>query len=66
MRNIGLYLVIFGGGSFLLNLMGREFVILSWIDNWGPTVGNVLRGGAVLVGAGLFVGGAMGDRPEEG
>lgn len=35
MKSLGISLVIFGIGSLLLNLMGMEFKILMWIDNWG-------------------------------
>ncbi|MFK7888336.1 MAG: hypothetical protein AB8G16_15860 [Gammaproteobacteria bacterium] len=47
-------MAIFGAGSFVLNMMGREFSLLSWIDNWGPTVGIGIRAGLIVVGAILF------------
>jgi hypothetical protein len=31
-------LFVFGAGSFLLNMFGMEFKLLSWIDTWGLTV----------------------------
>lgn len=58
MKNIGMYLVIFGVGSLLLNLFGREFVVLMWLDTWGTTVGMGIRIGAIVVGAILWVVGA--------
>lgn len=57
MKQAGLYLVIFGVGSLLLNLFGYEFRILMWLDTWGETVGMAIRIGAAVVGAVLwFVG----------
>ncbi|MDJ0847244.1 MAG: hypothetical protein QNK04_02575 [Myxococcota bacterium] len=57
MQGIGMLLVLLGAGSFVLNMMEREFTLLMWIDNWGPTVGTGIRIGMIVVGAGLwFVG----------
>lgn len=57
MKQIGGLLVLFGGGSFILNMLGREFSLLMWIDNWGPTMGTVIRIGLIVIGAALwFVG----------
>jgi len=57
MKSIGSLLVILGLGSFVLNMLGMEFKLLGWIDNWGPTAGIAIRIGLVVVGAGLwFVG----------
>lgn len=57
MKNIGGALAFFGVGSFVLNMLDREFTLLSWIDNWGPEAGMAIRIGMVVVGAGLwFVG----------
>ena len=63
MKQLGGLLVLFGVGSIVLNLLGREFVILLWIDNWGPTVGWAIRGGAIVAGAILFF---LGWRAERG
>lgn len=54
MKNLGGLLFIFGAGSFLLNLLGREFRLLSWIDNWGDTTGIAIRVGLIVVGAALW------------
>jgi len=61
MKNIGGILVLFGAGSFVLNMLGREFSLLMWIDNWGPTAGMAIRIGMVIVGAGLWL---MGNKQE--
>ena len=55
MKSFGMWLFIFGAGSFLLNQLNMEFVLLSWIDNWGPTVGVGIRVGLIVVGAALFL-----------
>lgn len=51
MKSWGMWLFIFGAGSFVLNMLGMEFVILGWIDNWGPAVGTAIRVGLMVVGA---------------
>ena len=47
-------MVILGVGSFLLNMVGIEFVILSWIDNWGPAVGIGIRVALIVIGAAMW------------
>ena len=47
MKNIGGLLVFFGIGSIVLHFLGMEFRLLSWIDNWGETVGWGIKGGMV-------------------
>lgn len=54
MKRIGIYLIIAGIGSILLNQFGYEFKLLMWIDNWGDTVGWAIRGGAIVIGAALI------------
>lgn len=57
MKQIGLYVALFGAASFVLNMVNYELVLLSWIDNWGSTVGTVIRVGMIVVGGALwFVG----------
>ena len=58
MKTVGIYMVILGIGSIILNQLGYEFSLLVWIDNWGEGVGLAIRGGAILVGAILFALGA--------
>ena len=65
MQGIGGLLVFFGAGSFILNMMGREFALTSWIDNWGQTPGIGIRVAMILVGAALwFMGRGQGDADE--
>lgn len=64
MKSIGMWLAIFGAGSFILNMIGREFALLSWIDSWGPTVGMGIRIGMIVVGAALFFVGMKQEKVE--
>ena len=63
MKNIGLYLLLGGIGSIILNQFGYEFSLLMWIDMWGESVAWAIRGGAVVVGAILF---GLGMRADGG
>jgi hypothetical protein len=55
MKNIGGYMFFFGVGSIILSFLNMEFIILSWIDNWGPTVGWAIRGALTIVGGALWL-----------
>ncbi|MCI4567932.1 hypothetical protein [Lysobacter sp. CFH 32150] len=55
MKSFGGLLFIFGVGSFVLNLLGMEFKLLGWIDNWGATTGIAIRVGLIVVGAALWL-----------
>lgn len=61
MKGIGGLLVLLGAGSFVLNMLDREFTVISWIDNWGPTVGMAIRVVMIVVGAALWF---MGNKKE--
>ena len=56
--------MIGGVGSILLNLIGYEFALLMWIDMWGQTIGWVIRGAVIVIGAVLFFVGNSGDSEE--
>lgn len=64
MRSIGSYMAIFGIISSVLYFFDYNLSILTWIDNWGETVGWLIRGGLIVVGAILFFVG-KGDEEEE-
>ena len=64
MKNAGSLLLFFGIGTIVLNLVGYEFSILFWIDNWGDTVGWVIRGAMVAIGAVLFIMGMRSPQAE--
>jgi len=55
MRSIGSALIFFGAGSAVLHFIGYEFRLLMWIDNWGETVGWIIRGALVIVGAAIVL-----------
>ena len=55
MKQIGGLMVLLGGGSFILNMLDRQFTLLMWVDNWGPTAGIAIRIGLIVVGAGLWL-----------
>lgn len=55
MKTIGGYLFIFGVGSIVLYFLNMQFVVLSWIDNWGPDLAWAIRGAMTLVGAALWL-----------
>lgn len=54
MQRLGSLLVLLGAGSFVLHLINMEFILVSWVDNWGPTTGNAIRIGMVVIGAVLW------------
>jgi len=58
MKTVGGWMFLFGAGSFVLGLIGYEFSLLMWIDNWGTTVGHVIRGALVVTGGALWLTGA--------
>jgi hypothetical protein len=54
MQGIGGLLVLLGAGSFVLRYINMEFTLVSWVDNWGPGVGNGIRIALIVVGAILW------------
>ncbi len=64
MKNAGSLLLVLGIGTIVLNFVGYEFAVLSWIDNWGETVGWVIRGAMIAVGAVLFILGMKSPQAE--
>jgi hypothetical protein len=65
MRGLGVFLIMLGAGSFVLNLLDREFILLMWIDTWGPTAGITIRISMVVVGIGLLIVGLRGGGDSE-
>ncbi len=57
MKKCGGYMFFFGIGSIILSFIGMQFIILAWIDWWGPTVGWIIRIGLIVVGAALWLAG---------
>ena len=58
MKELGLGLLIIGVISLALPLINPnvQYVFLKWINNWGPTVAWVIRGGITLLGLALWLG----------
>ena len=54
MKNLGMWLMIFGFGSIGLHFMGLEFRLLMWVDNWGENVGWAIRAALAVSGVVLF------------
>ena len=61
MKQIGGYLFFFGVGSIVLYFLDMEFIILSWIDAWGPTTGWAIRITMSVAGGVLWL---LGHRQE--
>lgn len=53
MRGFSGFLILMGAGSMVLHLIGFEFVLMSWVDSWGPATGWIIRGAVLALGLGL-------------
>ena len=62
MKNIGGTLFFFGFGSIVLFFLNMEFILLAWIEMWGPSVAWVIRGALAIVGGILWL---IGRKQEE-
>jgi hypothetical protein len=63
MKKWGGYMFFFGIGSIILQFVGMEFIILAWIDFWGPVVGWIIRIGLAVGGAVLWLIGKAREKP---
>ncbi len=61
MKNIGSLLLLLGVGTIVLNLIGYEFAILFWIDQWGENAGWAIRAAMIIAGGVLYY---LGHRAE--
>jgi hypothetical protein len=50
MQGFGGLLVFLGAGSFVLKYINMEFILISWVDNWGPAAGNGIRIAMIVIG----------------
>lgn len=50
MRSLGGTIILLTIGSAILPFFNVQFILMSWVDNWGPTMGWVIRGGLLLLG----------------
>ena len=55
MIGFGKLLFVLGAGSFALHFLNMEFRLLMWIDMWGEMIGNIIRIGMIVTGAGLYL-----------
>jgi hypothetical protein len=55
MKSWGFFLVITAVLSVVLPRLGLQFLLLMWIDNWGTTIGWIIRAALVIVGATLII-----------
>ncbi|GGF02555.1 hypothetical protein [Hymenobacter cavernae] len=56
MKELGLGLFLFGLVSLVLPFFGLHHMLLTWIDQWGPSVAWAIRGGITLLGLVLYLG----------
>lgn len=63
MGRFGRFLLFMGLGSFLLHLVNMEFILVSWVDNWGTGTGNMIRVLMILAGGAMWY---FGSREEAG
>jgi hypothetical protein len=57
MQRWGGNLFFFGVGSIILSFLNMQFIILAWVDIWGPAIGWAIRIGMAVGGAGLWLAG---------
>ncbi len=55
MSKIGSAIAILGVASIVLYFLDYNLKILMWIDNWGDTMGWIIRVGLVVIGLALMV-----------
>lgn len=51
--------MIFAVGSYVLPLLGMQFIILFWMYTWGPGVALMIQGGMLVLGIVLIVASVM-------
>ena len=54
MEKVGSTMAFFGIGSIVLHFLNMEFIILAWIDTWGPTIGWAIRIALTVIGGILW------------
>ncbi len=63
MQKWGGWLAFIGAGSFVMHMLNMEFIVISWIDNWGIGIGNGIRIAMVVVGGIMwFIGKQQADK----
>ena len=54
LKSLGSTMLFFGIGSMILNFIYVEFLLMMWVDLWGPEVGWAIRVAMIVVGALLW------------
>ena len=54
-------MLFFGIGSMILNFIHVEFLLMMWVDLWGPEIGWAIRVAMIVVGALLWF---LGPEPD--
>jgi hypothetical protein len=57
MKSIGGTIFFLAVGSVVLHFLNMEFMLLSWVDNWGATTGWVIRGALAVLGGVMWLAG---------
>ncbi len=66
LSSLGGLMALLGVVSCVLYFTNVHLRVLFWIDNWGPAVGWLIRGGLIVGGAALFfIFGGGGDDDEK-
>ena len=61
MKKLGGTLFFFGVGSIVLYFLKMQFILLAWVDLWGPQIGWVIRIAMAVVGGVMWL---LGKDPE--
>ena len=62
MRFLGAFIIVVGVLSAIVHVLGMNFMFLNWINHWGPGVAWGIRGGIILLGLIMYVGGKPSDQ----
>lgn len=55
MRSLGGWLIFFAVASAILRYFGLYFLLFFWIDNWGSTIGWIIRAVMAMAGIALII-----------
>ena len=66
MRRFGGFLILMAVGSAVLPFLGLQFILMTWVDTWGPTVGWIIRAALLALGILLIAAGGTRTAPARG
>jgi hypothetical protein len=64
MKSWGATFLFFGVGSSILYFLNMEFILLMWIDLFGPTVGWGIRIALIILGGLLWLAGSSEEHAD--